>query len=135
MTAFFKWGQRSQLELEGIHPDLRRVADRALQLSLVDFMIVDGIRTLQEQRHFVAIGTSKTMHSRHLHGFAVDFVPIINGKVSWVTADFKVPAQAFADAAQDLGIHIIRGWDWTEHWDSGHIELDKYHYPDPIEYA
>lgn len=127
----FKWSKRSLRELEGIHPDLRKVTDRALELSPIDFIITDGLRTLAEQRKHVASGASKTMNSRHLTGHAVDFVAYasVGGnkkKVTYKETYMRQVADAFKQAAKELGIPITRGIDWG--WDSPHIELNKSHY-------
>lgn len=127
-----KWSKRSLRELEGIHPDLRKVTDRALELSPVDFIITDGKRTLAEQRKHVASGASKTMKSRHLTGHAVDFVAYakVDGnkmKVTYKEVYMRQVADAFSAAAKELNIPITRGIDWG--WDSPHIELSKKKYP------
>ncbi len=123
MTAAFKWSARSLREMEGIHPDLRAVCDRALELSEVDFVITDGRRTKAEQAQHVANGASKTMNSRHLTGCAIDFAPLVHGKVRWEFAYCRQVANAFKAAAKELGIPIIWGGDWTRFRDGPHIEL------------
>jgi len=70
-----KWSKRSLDSLKGIHPDLRRVMDRALQESPIDFTVIEGLRTEARQRELVAKGASKTMNSRHITGHAVDLMP------------------------------------------------------------
>jgi len=76
-----KYSARSLKNLNGIHPDLRRVIDRALLDSPLDFVVIEGLRTKERQKQLVASGASKTMNSRHLTGHAVDLVPIgPNGK-------------------------------------------------------
>lgn len=125
MTTSFKWSARSLRELKGIHPDLRKVCDLALKLSHIDFLIVDGLRTVEEQREYVRKGASKTMKSNHLKGHAVDFAVIINGKVSWHSGSMKEVAQCFKRAAAELGIKIKWGGDWRTFKDYPHIELDQ----------
>ena len=135
MPSGFKWSKRSLKQLEefgGIHKDLRKVTDLALQLSPIDFIITDGRRTIAEQRKHVANGASKTMKSRHLTGHAVDFVAYVKVdgntmKVSYKETYMRQVADAFSAAAKQLGIPITRGIDWG--WDSPHIELDKKKYP------
>ncbi len=76
-----QYSARSLKNLNGIHPDLRRVIDRALQDSSLDFVVIEGLRTRTRQRQLVASGASKTLDSRHITGHAVDLVPIgPNGK-------------------------------------------------------
>ncbi|UYZ83187.1 hypothetical protein MTZ49_11320 [Entomomonas sp. E2T0] len=77
----FKFSQRSLDKLTGINPDLRKVVDRALQLSTIDFGITEGLRDRATQEKYVASGASQTMNSRHLTGHAVDVVAYVNGKV------------------------------------------------------
>ncbi|MGL5735297.1 MAG: M15 family metallopeptidase, partial [Beijerinckiaceae bacterium] len=70
-----KWSKRSLDNLAGIHPDLRRVMDRALHESPIDFTVIEGLRTVERQKELVAKGASKTMNSRHITGHAVDLMP------------------------------------------------------------
>lgn len=125
----YKWGKGSLEELNGIHPDLRKVADLALKLATCDFRIVDGLRTMEEQRRYVASGASKTMKSRHLTGHAVDFVALPGGKASYNEAAMTKVADAFKAAARSLGIPIEWGGDWKSFVDTPHIELSKKVYP------
>ncbi|WP_157774673.1 hypothetical protein [Aeromonas sp. CA23] len=48
------FSQRSEHHLANIHPDLAKVVRLALQISSVDFVIIDGLRTLENQRALVA---------------------------------------------------------------------------------
>lgn len=122
---------RSKNELKDIHPDLRKVVDRALALSPYDFIITDGRRTIAEQRKHVNSGASKTMKSRHLYGCAIDFVALVERKVRYDKAYMKAIADAFKKAGKELKIPIKWGGDWKGAWDMPHIELDKKVYPDP----
>ena len=79
----FVLGAKSRAELQGVDPDLVRVVERAIAITPVDFTVHDGIRTVAEQKRYVAEGVSWTMRSRHLEGKAVDLVPWINGKPRW----------------------------------------------------
>lgn len=121
----FKWSERSLRELEGIHPDLRKVADRALQLSEIDFIITDGLRTIEEQREYVRKGASKTMKSRHLTGHAVDFVAYHEGRITWDAKLMRKIAAAFKAAAAELKIPVVWGGDWKSFVDMPHVELDR----------
>lgn len=84
-----QFGTKSLREIRTTHPDLQEMAFTALQASLVDFAVVDGVRTKMEQKALVAAGASTTMDSRHLYSGqpltakALDCVPYINGKVRW----------------------------------------------------
>ena len=82
MTGFML-GAASLKELNGVRPLLVGTIKRAITISKVDFTVHDGIRTVDEQRRYVAQGVSKTMKSKHLEGRAVDLVPWIDGKPRW----------------------------------------------------
>jgi len=108
----FKLGQKSLKELKGVHADLLAVVNRAIELSVQDFTVHDGKRTLEEQKKYVAQGVSKTLDSRHLSGHAVDLVPFINGKLRWEWEPIYKIADAVRTAAKELNIPIRWGGAW-----------------------
>jgi len=108
----FKLGAKSLAELEGVHPDLVGVVKRALELTVQDFGVHDGKRTLEEQKKYVANGASQTLDSRHLTGHAVDLVPYINGKLRWEWDPIYRIADAVRRAAQERSIPIRWGGAW-----------------------
>ena len=74
--------------LEGVHPAMTGVVERAIQITDVDFGVTQGTRTLDQQKANVAAGRSQTMKSKHLlqeDGFshAVDVVAYVGPDVSW----------------------------------------------------
>jgi len=110
-------GKRSRKELEGVHPDLVRVVERAIEITQQDFSVHDGLRTIAEQRRYVEKGVSKTMDSKHLqqkdhYGHAVDLVPYINGKLRWEWDAIYPIARAVRKAATELGVKIRWGGCW-----------------------
>jgi len=121
------YSKRSLANLHGIHPDLRRVIDRALQDSPLDFAVIEGLRTKERQAQLVASGASKTMNSRHLTGHAVDLLPLNpktgKGEFAWPLYDQLGPA--VKEAARKEGVPIIWGGDWTSFKDGPHFELDR----------
>lgn len=125
----FKFSKRSLRELEGIHPDLRKVVNMALSLTEVDFIITDGLRTIEEQREYVRRGASKTMRSRHLSGHAVDFVAYDGRAATYDLKMMRKVAAAFKLAAMNLKIPIEWGGDWKSFVDTPHIELSRKVYP------
>lgn len=125
----FRFGTRSELNLEGVHTDLVAVCRRALELTQIDFMIVDGLRTEKEQIAYVASGASMTKRSRHLTGHAIDFAAFQGGKISWQAELYPPIVEAFKTASLVLKTPIICGIDWKSFPDLGHIELDRRKYP------
>lgn len=45
MTSNFKFSKRSEDNLKGVKPQLVAVVCRALELSLMDFGVTEGLRT------------------------------------------------------------------------------------------
>ena len=129
------FGKRSLDNLETVHAHLKAVAFLALKLSPHDFTITEGVRSLARQKELVAKGASKTMNSYHLDskdgiidgkGCALDFYPFYGGQVQ-VNANwkyFKEIADAFKQAASDLGVRITWGGDWKTFKDGPHIQLE-----------
>jgi peptidoglycan LD-endopeptidase CwlK len=108
----FILGEKSLKELAGVHPDLVAVVKRAIEITVQDFSVHDGIRTLEEQRRLVASGASQTLESRHITGHAVDLVPYINGKLRWEWDPIHNIADAVRTVAKELGIPIRWGGAW-----------------------
>ena len=109
----FVLGERSLKNLEGVHPDLVAVVKRAIQISRMDFTVIEGVRTKERQRELVRAGASKTMNSRHITGHAVDIVPVKNGAISWRIDDYYPLAEAMASAADELGVRVRWGGSWS----------------------
>ena len=115
----FRLSQRSMDRLEGVHPDMTAVVERAIQLTEVDFGVTQGVRTLDEQKANVAAGRSQTMASKHLlqdDGFshAVDVVAYIGPDVSWELNVYDDICDAFKEAAKEVGCSIKWGAAWSE---------------------
>lgn len=117
-------GTKSRQNLQGVHPDLVRVVERAIQLTTVDFQVYEGLRTIERQRQLVAKGASQTMDSRHLKGkdglgHAVDLVPLIDfdgdGKAElrwdWGLCYKVAEAVQTASLAENVPIRWGGAWD------------------------
>ncbi len=117
MSSGYTLGARSRRELIGVRPELVGVVERAIQITEQDFAVHDGLRTVAEQRRYVAKGVSQTMDSMHLpqadgYGYAVDLVPYINGKVRWEWPAIYPIAEAVRRAATELGVRLVWGGCW-----------------------
>lgn len=119
----FKLGSKSLARLEGVHPDLVRVIHRAIEITPVDFSVVEGLRTKERQAELVAAGASKTMNSRHLTGHAVDIAPYVGGTIRWDWPLFYQLAPAVKKAAAELGVKVEWGGDWATFKDGPHWQL------------
>ncbi len=121
----FKLGSRSLKHLEGVNKNLASVVHEAIKLTEVDFSVVDGLRTVEEQRQLVKEGRSKTMNSRHLKGTAVDIYPWVNGKTSHAAAHYAEIAKAMFAAAANLNIELEWGGEWKTFVDKPHWQLKE----------
>ena len=83
----FNFSKRSLRNMDGVHPDLQQVLHTALGLGVIDFVVIQGVRTQAEQDRLYAQGRTEpgpvvtwTRNSKHLvqddgWGHAVDVVP------------------------------------------------------------
>lgn len=119
----FKLSRRSLDRLEGVDDDLVAVVRFAINATKTDFGVIQGLRTIEQQKELVAKGASQTMKSKHLDGNAVDLMAYINGRGSWELNLYDDLADAMKEGAQMAGVavrwgaawHIpdIRKWDGT----------------------
>lgn len=129
MTAGFRLSKRSLKALEGVHPDLVRVIKRAIETTPIDFVVTEGLRTLERQHQLVAAGASRTTKSRHITGHAVDLAALVGNEVRWDWPLYDRIAKAVKRAAADEGVGIVWGGDWPNFRDGPHFELDRSIYP------
>lgn len=109
----FKLSQRSLSRLEGVKPELVAVVKRAIKLTKVDFGVVEGLRSVETQKQYVAAGKSQTMTSKHLTGDAVDLVAYVGSAVSWELNLYDDIADAMKAAAIELGVSVRWGAAWN----------------------
>lgn len=122
----YSLGAKSLERLQGVHPDLQRVVQRAIGISTHDWSVLEGLRTLERQKTLMAAGKSTTLHSRHITGHAVDIIPF---PVSWDWKDYPPIAESMKKAAKDLGIDLQWGGDWKSFPDAPHWQLSHKGYP------
>ena len=134
---------QSRARLQGVHPDLVKVVQRAIELTDQDFMVLEGVRTPARQKELYAQGRTApgpkvtwTLNSNHFvnpktgFGHAVDLVPF---PVDWSHAKLDVVSKAMFAAAWELGVPIRWGADWDRdgkprekgETDSPHFELHR----------
>jgi len=79
----YQLGPRSKQRLKGVHPDLVKVVERAIEITTVDFTVLEGLRSPERQKALVEIGASQTLNSRHITGHAVDLGAWVEDEVRW----------------------------------------------------
>lgn len=125
----YRLSTRSLSRLVGVHPRLVAVAEEAITLSPVDFMITEGLRSPDRQAALVRTGASRTKNSRHLTGHALDVAAMVDGQVRWDWPLYPRIAAAFKAAAARQGTAIVWGGDWISLKDGPHFELDRKVFP------
>ena len=124
----FTLSPRSYKRLEGVHPDLVRVVERAIAITEVDFVVLEGLRTKERQAQLLKAGASRTMNSRHITGHAVDLGAWVNKEVRWDWPLYSKIAAAMKQSATELIVPIVWGGDWRTFKDGPHFELDRRKY-------
>ena len=124
----FKLGKKSLSNLKGVHPDLVKVVNRAIQLTECDFTVTEGLRTKATQALYVKQGKSQTMNSKHLDGLAVDLAAWVNGTINWNFDYYFKIADAVRKASIELGIKVKWGgaWRYLNDYDSSRKAYDAY---------
>ena len=121
--------KKSLDRLTGVHPDLIRVVKRALEITTVDFAVLEGVRSKARQEQLVKAGASQTLNSRHLTGHAVDLGAYVSGSVRWDWPLYHKIADAVKQASAELGVPIEWGGDWQKFKDGPHFQLPRKEYP------
>jgi peptidoglycan L-alanyl-D-glutamate endopeptidase CwlK len=125
----FTLSQKSLDRLSGVHPDLVSVVKLAIELTDVDFAVLEGVRSKARQEQLVAAGASKTVNSRHITGHAVDLGAIVGGSVRWDWPLYAKVAAVVKKAAAELSVPIEWGGDWRTFRDGPHFQLPFKEYP------
>lgn len=125
----FALSRRSRKSMKGIHHHLVAVIERAIEITPVDFVVIEGLRTPERQAKLVEAGASQTHRSRHLTGHAFDVAAWVDGQVRWDWPLYEQIADAVKDAASELGVPIEWGGDWESLKDGPHFQLPWFEYP------
>jgi len=54
------------MRLNGVHPDLVKVVERAIQITTVDFTVLEGLRSPERQKALYEAGASQDPVQTHL---------------------------------------------------------------------
>lgn len=127
----YNLSKRSKDNLIGVSPQLIAVVYLSIEISPIDFMVFEGVRTFERQRMLVAKGLSKTLKSKHLTGEAVDLVPLVNGRLTWEDRmAFRLIKDAMFNVAGKQNVRIKWGGDWGKFnenenpfYDGAHFEM------------
>jgi peptidoglycan L-alanyl-D-glutamate endopeptidase CwlK len=114
----FRLSSKSLAKLENVNEDLIAVVKKAIEITKVDFGVIYGVRTLDEQKKLYDAGRSQTMNSKHLIQddgtcHAVDLMAYVGGSASWELNVYDDLADAMSEAAKQEGIKGLR---WGASW-------------------
>ena len=119
----FSFSARSLNNLKGVHPKLVAVVKRALEISPIDFTVLEGVRSQERQNELWAQGRTKPgpvvtwIQSTGTHGVqkdgyghAVDIAPF---PIDWNDHKrFDQLANTMFAAAKELGVTLRWGGNW-----------------------
>ena len=119
----FKFSERSLNNLKGVHPKLVAVVKRALEISPIDFTVLEGVRSQERQNELWAQGRTKPgavvtwVQTSGTHGIqadgyghAVDLAPY---PIDWNDhGRFDGLANVMFAAAKELGVTLRWGGNW-----------------------
>ena len=135
----YSFGKRSRENLRTAHPDLIKVAEKALSWGVMDFSVIEGHRSVERQQELYADGKSQLdgVHKFSKHNAvpsnAIDIMPypaVINGVNVWQDKHRWCQLSGFMmAAAADLGIKITWGGDWDGDGNNADSNFNDYpHY-------
>ena len=108
----FKLSARSRDKLSGVDERMAAVVHSAIHRTKIDFGVICGLRTIEEQRELVKSGASQTMKSKHIDGLAVDLMAYVDGG-RWELNLYDEIADAVAEAARVIDVPVRWGASWT----------------------
>jgi peptidoglycan L-alanyl-D-glutamate endopeptidase CwlK len=138
----YTFGERSRRHLSQVHPDMVKIAERAISVSQVDFGVIEGHRTQARQQSLFEQGLSKldgvTKKSKHqsLPSEAIDIYIYVPGRkdlawdfnhLSYVAGVFNAVAELLYDSGQIS--HLIR---WGGNWDRDRIIIADQEFDDLV---
>ncbi|WP_461522182.1 M15 family metallopeptidase domain-containing protein [Porticoccus sp.] len=135
----YSFGKRSADNLAGCDSRLQRVAARALSFGVMDFSVICGRRSIEEQKRLYSMRMTQidgiTRKSKHMYtpSLAMDLMPYpaeVNGINVWDDHQrFHVLAGLIYAAAHLEGVKIRWGGDWDgdgNNADSSFLDLPHF---------
>lgn len=132
----FDWGKRSRLNMILLCHPMQKVLNRALELGIMDFSIVETYRGQERQDEYFEAGKSRVLWPKSKHNVmlseAADCFPWINGKLSYRKVHCCVLAGIILAAAAVMGVRLRWGGNWDmdsepitdqDFQDLGHYEV------------
>jgi peptidoglycan L-alanyl-D-glutamate endopeptidase CwlK len=83
----FNLSQRSLMRLDGVDPRLVAVVKKAIQISDIDFMVVEGLRS--REQCMINYGKGRTAAQCEAKGVAAKYANPGHAKVTWLNNPFN----------------------------------------------
>lgn len=120
--------KKSANNLNGVDGQLVDLVKEAL--FYIDFSVIEGLRSVETQKQYVALGVSKTMLSKHLVGKAVDLYPypvprLPSGEIDSNSEKWNQLGGVVLTLARAMGIQVQWGGLWTSFIDKPHFEIKE----------
>lgn len=134
----FKFSSKSLDSLVGVHPELVDIVHDVMALQVMDFSVIEGLRSIEQQEIYVQQGRSRTMNSKHLkqdtgYSHAIDLYPypidmkLVNRGDMREISRFGMLAGLMLSCAKQRGITLT----WGADWDRDGVVLDHTFYDAP----
>ena len=109
----FILSQRSLNSLQGVDERLVSVVHRAIEITSIDFAVIEGLRTPEKQLEYFRKGASQiAVGGTHVQGRAVDLMAYLDERASWEFSLYDNIADAMRAAAIELDVGIRWGGAW-----------------------
>ena len=109
-ASLFREADRARLN--EVHAQLALVVYLAAETCPLKLRVLEGVRTPARQAELVRTGASRTQHSRHLTGHAVDLAPVVDGVPRWDWPLYFQIAEHMRRAAIALKVPLRWGGVW-----------------------
>lgn len=146
----FSFSNTSLTRLQTCHPDIQKVICRAMEITTMDFMVLEGERT--KEQAYINWGKGRTVQQLAVKGVPAKYAQPSLKKVTWLSnplnskhikqkdgyahaidlcpypidwnniADFKKLGEIVLQAAKDVGVKLTWGGTW-ESPDFPHYEI------------
>lgn len=112
----FKLSKRSSANLLGVHANLVSVVEKSIEITPIDFGVLEGLRTEKRQAELYKQKKSKLdgvkRLSMHQLGQAIDIVVYPEGKLSWEVEDYIPVLEVFRQIGIKEGYKLRFGICW-----------------------
>ena len=105
----FKLSSRSTANLDKVDSGLVAIVRMAILETKVDFGVICGLRTIEEQKVLVDKGVSQTMDSKHISGSAVYLMAYVGSRASWELNLYDDIADSMKKASKLVDVPIRWG--------------------------